>query len=277
MERAERAALYLFVVGLAAEVIVAALTLGFDLPKHVWRVIAGCAAPVAILSGWFLINEYRILWKSFRLWAVVTASLVGIILVLAVILVGNPGGTGETAAQRRTVITVDPGANVEGLKITDAQFHGMDSLVEFGGVAKDWTLNNITMDQDREKPSVATITSGYFGPPRQWVIPDKLFIVPFSDTSGSDGVRIGHVAVALRNGFAPRLMNFIVTGSGVLSVTLTLHQEEKVLARADFQDGKSVIAVKNPSGTYDVHVNMEDRSSSKYGVYFSVPELSVGN
>jgi hypothetical protein len=67
-ERAERAALYIFLAGVGVAMIAAAGPLAFpDMPRIVWQVIASLGAILTVLSAGFLFYEYRDLMRIKRM------------------------------------------------------------------------------------------------------------------------------------------------------------------------------------------------------------------
>jgi hypothetical protein len=67
MERAERAALYIFLFGVGLNMVAVAGPLAFpDAPVIVWRCVLFAGVLITLLSGAFLVYEYRQLVRSAR-------------------------------------------------------------------------------------------------------------------------------------------------------------------------------------------------------------------
>jgi hypothetical protein len=66
MERAERAALYLFLIGLGVAVSAVAGPLAFNLPKAFSQILFCVGAVLAIIPAGFLANEYRHIARAGR-------------------------------------------------------------------------------------------------------------------------------------------------------------------------------------------------------------------
>jgi hypothetical protein len=82
MERAERAALYIFLTGIGVAMIAAAGPLAFpDAPRWIWQSVLGVGAVIAILPACFLLYEYRQLARARRVVPLLGMIVSGIIFL----------------------------------------------------------------------------------------------------------------------------------------------------------------------------------------------------
>jgi hypothetical protein len=81
VERAERAAIHLFVAGVGVAMMGVAGPFAFDVPKIFWQIIVLAGALLTFLSGAFLIYEYRDLVKRGRMIPVIGMIISGVLFV----------------------------------------------------------------------------------------------------------------------------------------------------------------------------------------------------
>jgi hypothetical protein len=79
VERAERAAIYIFLAGVGVTMIAAAGPLAFpDMPKIIWQLVALLGVCLTVLSASFLLYEYRDLMRIKRMTPFIGMLLSGI-------------------------------------------------------------------------------------------------------------------------------------------------------------------------------------------------------
>jgi hypothetical protein len=165
--------------------------------------------------------------------------------------------------QSRAVFKVDKGANVEDAKITNSKLRGFDKFADVAGNMKGLTIDNTEIDASGTGPSRINADSGYFGPPRTWVIPEKLWTFSLPPTPNSDGTFTAIECVALRGGFFPKTVVMEITGNGIRSASVTRYQDAKVLDERPY-DGKSVsLKVSPPEAhyTYGIRILLTDKDA----------------
>jgi 2-methylaconitate cis-trans-isomerase PrpF len=171
--------------------------------------------------------------------------------------------------QQQLLPQIDKGAYVEGIHLRDGNINA-DSFAHVAGTLKDLTTDHVNINTAAKNNAHSTINAeiDYSGPPRYWIVPKKLFIVPFADAPNHDGTRTGRARIALRDGFAPNLLQVTIGGKGILAAYMTLIGQKGVLDSQDATEGKVSLLLRHPVGTYEVHVKMLDKPDSVYTASF---------
>jgi hypothetical protein len=239
--------------------------------KEWWKALVGAAQVLLSVFDWaaridFLKNQLepgslaaqvmKFIIEHFPFWVALAIGLIGTALILWNIVEFRHRyrevKPHRSPKQPGPLIVIEPGANVEGPVVRRAEIPG--TLLRVGGSLIGGTFEDIRVVPPGSSTFVGQLDSGYFGPPRTWLIPDKFWVAECPTINNSDGTfSIIHI-VAIRGEFAPDTLTVILAGSGLISAKITPYMKDGVIDSGAAKENRISLSVQKPSGTYHLHV-----------------------